>query len=90
MGRDQRSVQLPAGQTYRFGLGGIWTKSENMTIGFAYELAYGGNMALNQGSPPGLLGRGQVAGDYNSALHFFTVNVTWGPKGTTIPLVGGK
>jgi long-chain fatty acid transport protein len=82
-----RTLSLPVGETYKFGLGALWQKTPTLNLGFSYELAWGGDMPVDQERGP-LAGR--VAGDFkNTALHFFGLTVTWGtgvrmgPGGTT-------
>ena len=69
-----RSVIAPVAATYRFGAGAQWQASRTLNVGFAYELAYNGNFSVDQNAGPL---KGRVAGEYNSALHFFTLNLSW-------------
>ena len=36
-----RSIALPVGATYKFGMGADWLMSPNVKLGFSYELLYG-------------------------------------------------
>lgn len=70
-----RTVTLPMGEAYRIGAGAQWQMRETMSVGFAYELVWSGDMPVDQfrGS---LAGR--VSGDFsNSAMHMFGTNLTW-------------
>jgi long-chain fatty acid transport protein len=69
-----RTVALPMGETYRFGLGAQWQVSRAVTLGAAYSLAWLGDMSVNQES----LYRGRLSGTYEDArFSFFTANLTW-------------
>jgi long-chain fatty acid transport protein len=71
-----RTVTLPMGQAWRFGLGAAWQLSEAVNINAAYEFMWAGSMAVDQGSSTSL--RGRVAGSYtDSWFSFFTLNLTW-------------
>ena len=71
-----RTLSLPVGETYRFGLGALWQTTRTLNLGFSYELAWTGDMPVDQNRGP-LAGR--VAGDFkNTSLHFFALTVTWG------------
>jgi long-chain fatty acid transport protein len=71
-----RTVTLPMGAAYRFGLGTLWKFSKSLDLGAAYQFMWCGDMPVNQGSP--LAYRGQVSGSYNNAwFSFLTVNLTW-------------
>jgi long-chain fatty acid transport protein len=71
-----RTLDVPVGETYKFGLGALWQAKPTLNLGFSYELAWGGDMSVDQNRGP-LAGR--VAGEFkNTALHFFAVTVTWG------------
>ena len=72
---DKRSVVLPMGETWKFALGAQYAVTPSLTLGAAYELAWMGDMSVNQERGP-LAGR--VAGDYgNSSLSFFAINLAW-------------
>jgi long-chain fatty acid transport protein len=71
-----RTLDVPVGETYKFGLGALWQAKPTLNLGFSYELAWGGDMSVDQNRGP-LAGR--VAGEFkNTALHFFAVTMTWG------------
>jgi long-chain fatty acid transport protein len=70
-----RSVALPVGQAYRYGLGAFYKVSQSVDLGAAYELVWTGNMPVNQGAGSY---RGQVSGSFNDAYFmFFGVNLNW-------------
>jgi long-chain fatty acid transport protein len=69
-----RSVVLPMGQSYRYGLGAFYKINQNVDLGAAYELAWAGNMSVYQSSTY----RGTVSGSYNNAFFsFFSLNLNW-------------
>jgi long-chain fatty acid transport protein len=71
-----RSVVLPVGQAYRFGLGTFWKVTQSVDLGAAYEFLWAGTMPVNQVSASGY--RGTVSGAYNNAwFSFFSVNLNW-------------
>lgn len=73
-----RTVTLPMGQTWRFGLGAEWQATQNLSLGAAYEFAWLGDMSVNQGSDLPLLGRGRLSGSFNDAwLAFLTLNLSY-------------
>jgi long-chain fatty acid transport protein len=72
---DQRSPALPVGDTWRFGLGGLYTYSEKVTLGTAYELAWGGDMPMTVSRGPAA---GTVSGEYkNTAIHVLSLNMNY-------------
>ena len=76
-----RSVALPVGATYKWGLGANWLKSPNVKLGFSYEVSYMGDMSFDQN-------RGQLAGQLtgaykNAMVHFFAFTLNWGSQGVT-------
>ena len=76
-----RTIGLPTGATYRFGLGANWLKSPKVKLGFSYELAYMGDMSISQN-------RGQLAGQMtgefkDTMMHFFALTLNWGSQGVT-------
>ena len=76
-----RSIALPVGATYKWGLGANWLKSPNVKLGFSYELSYIGDMSINQNR--GFLA-GQLTGAYKDAMmHFFAFTMNWGSQGVT-------
>jgi long-chain fatty acid transport protein len=81
-----RTLDLPVGETYKFGLGAMWQTSRTLNLGFSYELAWAGDLPVDQNR--GALA-GRVAGDFkNTALHFFALTATWGEGAQMGP--GGK
>jgi long-chain fatty acid transport protein len=71
-----RTVTLPMGQAWRFGLGASYQLSRAININAAYEFLWAGNMAVTQGSYDSA--RGRVSGSYNDAWFCFaTLNLTW-------------
>lgn len=79
MVKDQdRTLSLAIGKTYRFGIGAEWQMSPSTNLAFSYELAYSGDLPVDQNRGP-LAGR--VVGEYpGSYLNFFAVSVIWGPE----------
>jgi len=71
---DQRSPALPVGEQWRLGLGAQYAWSRDLTLGGAYEVAWGGDLDLDVER-----GRaGRVSGRYNdAALHAFNVSLDW-------------
>jgi long-chain fatty acid transport protein len=69
-----RTVILPVGEAYRFGLGTDWQMSKSVTLNVSYELLWAGDMSVNQSGPV----RGTVNGSYDSVwFSFLTANLTW-------------
>jgi long-chain fatty acid transport protein len=69
-----RTLSLPMGEAYRFGLGAQWQVSQAIILGAAYEFMWGGNMPVTQDSAY----RGRVSGSFeNSWFSFFDLNLTW-------------
>jgi long-chain fatty acid transport protein len=76
-----RSVALPVGATYKFGMGTNWLKSPKVKLGFSYELVYVGDMSISQFRGPLA---GQVSGEYKDVMmHFFAFTMNWGSQGVT-------
>ena len=72
---NKRTVTLPMGAAWRFGLGAQYAFSQALSLGASYELAWGANMPVDQNRGP-LAGR--VAGSYNNAsFNFFALNLSW-------------
>ena len=70
-----RTVTLPMGQAYRFGLGTEWQVKESLSVNLAYEFMWAGDMSVNQ---QGGVARGDVVGSFNNVwFSFVTANVTW-------------
>lgn len=75
MSKSERTPTLPLDAQYRFGTGIQHDLTENLTIGVAYQLMYGGEAGLDVERGP-LSGR--VAGDYSSYLfHFANLTLAW-------------
>jgi long-chain fatty acid transport protein len=71
-----RSVVLPMGQAWRFGLGAEWQATEKLSLGAGYEFTWMGNMSVDQGTDGTT--RGRVQGSYESAwISFFTLNLAY-------------
>ncbi len=69
-----RSVVLPVGQAFRYGLGAFWKVSQSVDLGAAYEFVWGGDMPVTQTSAY----RGTVSGSFNNAFFsFFSLNLNW-------------
>lgn len=76
-----RTLALPVGATYKWGLGANWLKSPNVKLGFSYQVSYMGDLSVNQNRGPLA---GQVSGAYKDAMmHFFAFTVNWGSEGVT-------
>jgi long-chain fatty acid transport protein len=66
---------LPIGETWRFGLGSRYNWSKDLTLGAAYELAWGGDLDMDI-ERSALAGR--VSGTYEgTAVHFVSLNAEW-------------
>jgi long-chain fatty acid transport protein len=74
-----RSIALPVGATYKWGLGANWLMNEKVKLGFSYELSYMGDLSISQNR--GQLA-GQLTGEYKDAMmHFFAFTLNWGSQG---------
>ena len=72
---------MPVGAAYKWGLGVNWLKSPNVKLGFSYEVAYSGDLSVDQNRGPLA---GQVTGAYKDAMiHFFAFTTNWGSQGVT-------
>jgi len=70
-----RTPTLPLGEALRFGFGAQRKLKENLELGLAYELAWGGSLPVDQERGP-LAGR--IAGEYpDTAMHFFGLSLIW-------------
>lgn len=66
---------LPVGETWRFALGSNYSWSRTLSLGAAYELAWGGDLDMDVERGP-LAGR--VSGTYEStAIHIIALNAEW-------------
>jgi len=73
---QNRTVTLPMGQAWRFGLGAQYQISRAVNLGLAYTFMWAGDMSVDQGTDVSL--RGRVSGSYDNAwFSFITVNLTW-------------
>ena len=71
-----RTLTVPMGQTWRFGLGALYQLNQKIVLGLAYEFSWAGNMFVDQGSETSL--RGQVAGSYSDTwFSFVSLNLNW-------------
>ena len=76
-----RPLALPTGASYKFGLGAYWLKSPTVKLGFAYEVAYLGDLAVSENRGPLA---GQVSGEFKDVMvHYFAVSIAWGSKGVS-------
>jgi long-chain fatty acid transport protein len=70
-----RTVTLPMGQQWRFGLGAMWQVSRKVNVGAAWDLIWMGDMSVDQYR--GALA-GRVAGTYEGAyVNVFALNLNW-------------
>lgn len=73
---ENRTVTLPMGQMWRFGLGAQYQLSKSVNVGAATTFGWGGDMSVDQGSDQSL--RGRVSGRYNDTWYSFTsISLTW-------------
>ena len=76
-----RTLALPVGATYKFGMGANWLMNPKVKLGFSYELAYIGDMAISQNRSQRA---GEVTGAYkDSMMHIFAFTMNWGSQGVT-------
>ena len=69
-----RTLALPLGEAYRFGLGAFWKVSQSVDLGAAYEFVWTGDLPVTQSSTY----RGTVSGSYNDVYFmFFSLNLNW-------------
>ena len=69
---ENRTLSLPVGKAYRFGLGAEWQISTVVAVDAAYEFLWAGDMPVTQDS----VYRGTVSGAYNGTwFSFFTVGI---------------
>jgi long-chain fatty acid transport protein len=72
---EDRTADLPTGESWRFGLGARYDWSQQLAFGLAYELLWMSDldMDLNRGPLTGT-----VSGQYDdAAIHFISFNVNW-------------
>jgi long-chain fatty acid transport protein len=73
---SNRTVTLPMGKAWRFGLGAQYQVSQAINVGAAYTFLWAGDMSVDQGTATSL--RGRVSGSYDNAwFSFVTLNLTW-------------
>jgi long-chain fatty acid transport protein len=73
---ENRTVTLPMGQAWRFGLGAQYQLSRTVNLGAACTFLWAGNMSVDQGTDVSL--RGRVSGSFENAwFTFANVNLTW-------------
>jgi long-chain fatty acid transport protein len=74
--KDQyRSVAVPIGEQYRFGLGTQWQVIKDLKLGFSYAYGVLPNMKIDQNRGPRA---GRLSGEYsNFSVNFFNVNLEW-------------
>jgi long-chain fatty acid transport protein len=71
---ENRTLALPMGEAYRFGLGAQWQVSQAISLGAAGEFMWAGDMPVTQESAY----RGRVSGSFeDSWFSFFNLNLTW-------------
>jgi long-chain fatty acid transport protein len=76
-----RSLALPVGAMYKWGLGANWLMNEKVKLGFSYEISYSGDVSVSQNRGPLA---GQVTGSYKDVMiHFFAFTLNWGSQGVT-------
>jgi long-chain fatty acid transport protein len=69
-----RTVGLPMGEGYRFGLGAQWQLKESLILGAAYEFMWGGDLQVVQESNY----RGRLSGAYEDTwFSFIDLHLTW-------------
>jgi long-chain fatty acid transport protein len=71
-----RTVTLPMGQTWRFGLGAEYQLSEAISVGLAETFMWAGDMPVDQGNATSL--RGRVSGSFENAWFSVTsLSLKW-------------
>jgi len=75
VGTPMRTVNLPVGDQYRFGAGVQYAWSRKITLGFADEFMYQGELPVYQSAGPL---RGTVAGQFTDTfINFFSLNLIY-------------
>jgi long-chain fatty acid transport protein len=72
---DDRSLDLPLGENWRFGAGAQYHWKENISLGLAYELLWLGDLPadVNRGALSG-----RVSGEFSDAhTHFIHASLNW-------------
>jgi long-chain fatty acid transport protein len=72
-----RSVTVPMGQVWGFALGAQYAISPSLALGAAYELAWVGNMPVNQVRGVGPFANTVAGGFDNTSFSFFALNLKW-------------
>ena len=73
---EHRTVTLPMGQAWRFGLGAQYQLSPKVNVGLATTFMWAGDMTVDQGSDLSL--RGRVSGTYENAWFSITsLSLNW-------------
>lgn len=73
---QNRTVTLPMGQAWRFGLGAQYQLSPSVNVGASSQFMWGGDMPVDQGTDQSL--RGRVSGAYKDAWFAFAgLNLNW-------------
>jgi long-chain fatty acid transport protein len=73
---ENRTVTLPMGQAWRFGLGAQYQVSESVNVGAGCTFLWAGDMQVDQGTDRSL--RGRVSGSYDNAwFTFANLNLTY-------------
>jgi long-chain fatty acid transport protein len=67
---EHRTVTLPTGRAWRFGLGAQWKVTRDVQLSLSYGFLWSGDLQVDQGSDASL--SGQVAGTYENTF-FSTV-----------------
>jgi long-chain fatty acid transport protein len=71
---EDRTLALPVGEAYRFGLGAQWQVNECLSLGAAYEFLWEGDLKVAQDSAY----RGRVSGTFeDSWFTFFDLSLRW-------------
>lgn len=72
---ENRTLDLPVGETWRIGLGGNYQIQENLSIGMAYALGIGGNLPVDVEKETSDLA-GRVSGEFKGVqMHFLNVSL---------------
>ena len=72
---DEVSPALPVDENWRFDIGSNYDWSKDLTLGAAYELAWGGDLDVDVDRGPLV---GELSGSYeNLAIHIICLNAEW-------------
>jgi long-chain fatty acid transport protein len=72
---QDRPITMPVGEVWRFGVGAQYLMNADVTLGFAYELGYAGDMKVDQERGP-LAGR--ISGQYgDTMLHYWAFSLQY-------------